>query len=222
VKVPVSPEEKLTRQAHCQHHAGEGTLPPRPRVITPSIRASPLKIYANYIQRDGNRRRAAYQHLRLPSRPASAARKRVKITNSSWQLMAGFSISINSRGPLALRANSGCGRKWVGGRGRPKRKGMPRTGGISPSSQPDPQAKHGAPPPQPSPLVTLPPSPPTCPPAAAAAARPPERPPLPPAAAVHSRRADAPPPTAHVVHKSQVRWPRRRCRRPPARPAVPV
>jgi len=34
--------------------------------------------------------------------------------------------------------------------------------------------------------------------------------------------ADAPSPTANVVHKSQVRWPRRRCRRPPARPAVPV
>ena len=159
---------------------------------------------------------------RQPQALWAAARKRVKITNSSWQLMAGFSISINSRGALALRANSSCGRKWVGGRGRPKRKGMPRTGGISPSSQPDPQAKHGAPPPQPSPLVTLPPSPPTCPPAAAAAARPPERPPLPPAAAVHSRRADAPPPTAHVVHKSQVCWPRRRCRRQPARQAVPV
>jgi len=97
---------------------------------------------------------------------------------NSWQLMAGLSISINSRGPLALSANSGCGRKWVGGRGRPQRKGMPRTGGISPNLQPGPQAKNGAPSPQPSPLVTLPPSSPACPPATSAAARTPERPPL--------------------------------------------
>jgi len=69
--------------------------------------------------------------------------------SNQWQLMARFSISINSRGPLALGANFGCGRKWVGGRGRPKRKGMPRTGGISPSSQPGPEAKRGVPSPHP-------------------------------------------------------------------------